>query len=83
MSTRSSIKWKEQTEDGPGYHLYDDVLDFDDDPPVYLRLDGVHVELETGEDGASLTVTLPRSIARELGLVPNTGIKPPTEGRSA
>jgi hypothetical protein len=72
MSTRSSIKWKEHTADSPGYHLYDDVLDFEDDPPVYLRLDGVHVELETGEDGASVTVTLPRSIARELGLVPNS-----------
>ena len=72
MSTKSSIKWKEQTAGGPGYHLYDDVLDFEEDPPVYLRLDGVQVELETtGDSGASVTVVLPRAIARELGLLPN------------
>jgi len=72
MSTKQSIKWKDQTTAYPGYHLYEDVLDFETDPPVYLRLDGVHVELETcGESGAAVTVTLPRSIARELGLMPN------------
>ncbi len=77
MSTKSSIKWKEHTEDGPGYHLYDDFLDrFNDDtePPVYLRLDGVHVELMTFTDvaGASVTVRLPRAMARELGLLAPT-----------
>ena len=72
MSTKSSIKWKEHTAEGPGYHLYDDVLDFEEDPPVYLRLDGVQIELVTlGDAGASVTITLPRAIARELGLVPN------------
>jgi len=70
VSTKSSIKWKDHTEDGPGYHLYDDVLDFEDDPPVYLRLDGVQVEMETCDGGASVTITLPRSIARDLGLLP-------------
>ena len=75
MSTRSSIKWKEHTKDSPGYHLYNDVLDSEDDPPVYLRLVGVQVELETiGESGASVMVTLPREIARELGLVSNTKV---------
>ena len=70
MSTKRSVKWKERTNEGPGYHLYNDVLDADDDPPVYLRIDGVHVELETiGESGASVTIVLPRGIARELGLV--------------
>ena len=73
MSTKSSIKWKDQDE-SPGYHLYHDL--FDDmhqeyDRPVYLRLDGVQiVELYTQNGGgASLTVTIPTSIARELGLL--------------
>ena len=73
MSTKGSIKWKEQTADGVGYHLYDDVMDYlyqDGETPVYLRLDGVAVELETQAIGASVTVTIPRSIARELGLLP-------------
>ncbi|MEO6145902.1 MAG: hypothetical protein ABIT70_02395 [Sulfuriferula sp.] len=70
MSTKMSIKWKEQTVDGPGYHLYDDVLDREDDMPVYLRLDGVQVELETSDGGATVTIALPRSTARELGLLP-------------
>lgn len=75
MSTKSSIKWKEPTADGPGYHLYEDVLDFEDDPPVYLRLDGVQVELETCDGGASITLALPRAIARELGLLtPNAEV---------
>ena len=74
MSTKSTIKRKEHSEYEPGYHLYDDVLDsFDQDrePPVYLQLDRVQVELATlGCSGASVTVALPRKIARELGLLP-------------
>ncbi len=71
MSTKSSIKWKDATDETPGYHLYTDVMDSyeDGDPPVYLRLDGVPVELHTLAAGASVTITLPRSIARELGLL--------------
>jgi hypothetical protein len=71
MSTKSSIKRKEHTSDSAGFHLYDEVLDFEDDPPIYLRLDGVQVELATlGDGGASVTLALPRAIARELGLLP-------------
>lgn len=74
MSTKCTLKWKEHSECEPGYHLYDDVLDgFDEnqEPPVYLRLDGVQVELATlGRGGVSVTVALPRMIARELGLLP-------------
>ena len=75
MSTKCSLKWKEQTEDAPGYHLYDDALDAlcdagDGEQPVYLRLDGVHVELETlVAGGVSVTFSLPRATARELGLI--------------
>ena len=72
MSTKQSIKWKDQS-DGVGYHLYNDLLDNDEGPnppPVYLRLDGVHLELYTLETGISVTVMIPDHIARELGLLP-------------
>lgn len=76
MSTKRSIEWSEPaTSSGLGYHLYDDVLDdfspADEDPPVYLRLRGVNVELRTPEGGgAEVTVTLPLAMARELGPLP-------------
>jgi len=77
MSTKISLKWRQRTPEHPGFHLYDDVLDefvsSDDglEPPVYLCLDGVQVQLETlGTEGASVTVSLPRELARELGLLP-------------
>ena len=70
MSTKSSIKWREQSGSTPGFHLYDDVLDYQDDAPVYLRLDGVHAEMQTQAGGATVTVILPREMARELGLLP-------------
>lgn len=75
MSTKRSIKWKDHTDAGPGFHLYDDLLDdlrdAANEPPVYLQLDGVHVKLMTFCDvaGASMTVTIPRAVARELGLL--------------
>lgn len=61
MSTKVSIKWRDHTDAQPGFHLYEDAFDsFMDEteevePPVYLRLDGVSVQLETT---ASFTVTL-------------------------
>ena len=77
MSTKVSIKRRERTLTQPGFHLYDDCLesDFpsrgDDEPPVYLRLDGVAVELRTLDTaGASVTLKFPRELARELGLLP-------------
>jgi hypothetical protein len=66
MSTRSSIKYSRK--DGqPGYHLFNDVMDDGDDPPVYLELFGVEAELSTN---GYVHVALPRSMARELGLLP-------------
>lgn len=72
MSTKSSIKWREQTDDAPGFHLYYDCLEtmMDAEAPVYLRLDGVHVELETQGAGATLIAEIPRELARALGLLP-------------
>lgn len=75
MSTRISLKYKKRSAEVPGYHLYEDALDsfFDDEQaeqPVYLQLDGVQVEVVTlKNDGAVVTVELPRGVARELGLI--------------
>ena len=79
MSTKVSIKWRDHTDARPGFHLYEDALDYfvdetgEVEPPVYLRLDGVGVQLETlAAGGATLTVALPRELAQELGLLPRT-----------
>ena len=80
MSTKVTIKSRTKTSSHPGFHLYDDALDSfarantSHEPPVYLRLDGVAVQLETMDSGgASVTVRLPRELARELGLLPDSG----------
>ena len=77
MSTKVGIKWREGTPTQPGYHLYDDCMDSlvvdegDSEPPVYLRLDGVAVQLQTlATAGASVTIVFPRDLARELVLRP-------------
>ena len=77
MSTKSSIKGRDHTEAKPGFHLYDDVMDSfgaqagDPDPPVYLCLEGLQVQLETHQEGgATVTVAIPREMARLLGLLP-------------
>ncbi|MGC3962665.1 MAG: hypothetical protein QM803_04880 [Rhodocyclaceae bacterium] len=86
MSSKTSIKWRDRALDQPGFDLYEDVLDglivkdgviSEDDsrePPVYLRLEGVQVQLETLDGpGVSLTVKMPRETARALGLLPLGG----------
>lgn len=76
MSTKATIRFRDQSAEHPGFHLYDDVLDSlgsenESDSPVYLRLDGVAAKLQTLDGGgASVTVVLPRVVARELGLLP-------------
>jgi hypothetical protein len=77
MSTKVTIKWRDRMGNHPGFHLYEDVLDSlgeggdDLDAPVYLRLDGVALDLHSLIDGgANVTVALPRELARELGLLP-------------
>ena len=76
MSTKSSIKWRDHTAAQPGFHLYDDVMDSfgaqegDPEPPVYLCLAGLQVQLETHQEGgATVTVAIPREMARLLGLL--------------
>jgi hypothetical protein len=77
VSTKSSIKWRAKTEGSPGFHIYEDTsgsFGADDvaEPPVYLSLDGVAVQVETlGSGGAAVTIAIPRELARELGLLPN------------
>jgi len=84
MSTNISIKSRVRTNEQPGFHLYDDCLDEfgagdgAPEPPVYVRLDGVSVQLETlNSGGASVTVAMPRELARELGLLPSEDGLPP------
>ncbi|MBW8466918.1 MAG: hypothetical protein K0M67_01535 [Thiobacillus sp.] len=72
MSTKQSIKSQDQTDDAPGFHLWEDcfeTMDNAETAPVYLRFEGVSVELETQRAGATVTVTLPRDLARALGIV--------------
>lgn len=76
MSTKETIKFRHKNAGHPGFHLYNDVLDGlgakdESESPVYLCLDGVAATLQTLDSGgASVTVVLPRGVARELGLLP-------------
>lgn len=75
MSTKSSIKWREQIDGAPGFHLYEDCFEAladGKDAPVYLRLDGVEVvDLSTqAGGGATVEVRLSRELALSLGLLP-------------
>lgn len=76
MSTKVTMRWRAQTASQPGFQLYEDVMDSlgddadRDDAPVYLRLDGVKLDVHTLDGGgASVTVVPPRELARELGLL--------------
>ena len=75
MSTKTSIKWRDREGGRPGFHLYDDAIEAltvpeGEEPAVYLCLEGVAVELQTLEQGgASVTIALPRELARNLGLL--------------
>jgi hypothetical protein len=72
MSTKRSIKWREQTASKPGFHLWDDYIETmvdDDAAPVYLRVEGVSVALTTQGAGVTVTVEMPREMALELGLL--------------
>lgn len=74
MSSKVSIKYEERTPDAPGYYLYEDAMDdfggTGENAPVYLELDGVQVELVTTDQGARVTVVLPKDTARALGILP-------------
>ena len=75
MSTKVSIRWRQAEPTRPGFHLYEDCADErvgNDEPPVYLQLDGIAVQLETSDTpGARVTLVIQRALARELGLLLN------------
>ncbi len=77
MSTKLTLRHSPGDDAAPGFHLYEDVLDNSvadtegEEIPAYLQLDQVGVQLETrGSFVSSVTLTLPRALARELGLLP-------------
>lgn len=79
MSTKVVIRSRIATPSEPGFQLYWDCLDelaavSEEVIPLFLRLDGVAVELSTlPTGGASVTVKLPRELAHELGLATRPG----------
>ena len=87
MSTKVTLKWRPQTESQPGFHLYEDVMDYfgddgaRDDAPVYLQLDRAALDLRTLEGGGAwVTVVFPRELAVELGLLPISSRAGPSQG---
>lgn len=78
MSTKVTLRHSSGDDAATGFHLCEDVLDSPGDDtaagetPVYLQLDQVGVQLATrGSFISSVTLTLPRALARELGLLPS------------
>jgi hypothetical protein len=78
MSTKFTLKSQHRDGNEPSFHLYHDVFEEwaceadGSEPPVYLCLEGVEVELQTvRQGGATVTVKIPRATARALGLVPD------------
>ncbi len=79
MRTKFTLRSQGRCGDEPGFQLYHDLFEeiacegSGSEPPVYLCLEGVEVELHTiRQGGATVTVKLPRATARALGLVPET-----------
>ena len=72
MSTKVTIRQRQGGPTQPGFHLYEECFDEpvgDGEPPVHLHLKGVAVRLETSDTpGATVTLVIPRTLARELGL---------------
>lgn len=69
MSTRSTIKYS-RPDNAPGYHLFNDCFDVEEDGEsahVELELFGVEAEVSTA---GYVHVVLPRTMVRELGLLP-------------
>jgi hypothetical protein len=73
MSTKVSIRQRRTEATRPGFHLYEDCIDEligDGEPPVYLQFHNIAVRLETLDTpGATVTLVIPRALARELGLL--------------
>lgn len=75
MSTKTTLKHRMPEPGKPSFHLFEDCLDRwleedQEDCPVYLSIDGIQAEMSVSEAGARVELTLPRELARELGLIP-------------
>lgn len=70
----ASVSTKVSICHGDRFHLYRDALDEElgEAAPVYLTLRDVEFECQRTEQGSEVTVSLPREVARSLGL-PLTG----------
>lgn len=66
MSTKVTIRA------GQHHHLYEECFD---DQHVYLQLDHVQFHASSSADfiGPTITVRLPRALAVQLGLLPQSG----------
>ena len=78
MSTRATIKHQRDPTTGNGYHLFRDMADQDDEPPVYLELRGVDFEAAIAGDDGQVLVTIPWVWAVALGLLRDEGQQTPT-----
>lgn len=69
MSTKSTIKIEWQNMNSRGFHLYEECLDTDG--PLYLELNGCDFTASSSSEGGlpNLVVTIPRDMAKELGLI--------------
>ncbi|MBK8772227.1 MAG: hypothetical protein IPM06_17640 [Rhizobiales bacterium] len=76
MSTKQTILYRIDEKTGAGFHLYQDLLELDDDGncPVHLELNAVQFEAGAGwlAGGGGVDVTIPRLWAEALGLVGNS-----------
>lgn len=70
MSTRKTLKYERSEEgNGDGFHLFDDLLNRGESPPVFLELIGTEFSAESWDGGMSVTVSIPRDWAVKLGLI--------------
>lgn len=68
MSTKSTIRYGEK------FHLYVDAFDKREDDVVHLELEGIEFSAHATNGGAGVEITMPSSLAVELGLI--VGTKP-------
>jgi hypothetical protein len=68
VSTKCSIRYS--NDPGQDFHLYEECWDVGDETkPVYLEMRGVDVvDLCTHSNGATITLAIPRALAKALGL---------------
>ena len=79
MSTRSTLKHDHDTTTGVGFHLFTDWLDECAGLEVVsVRLEGGPFKAACTSAGMSIELTLPRTLAEKLGLLPAHNQSGPT-----